>query len=499
MRNATPLGGVYEGEIAMSLKATVWMLAGLAVAIALFGVIDSLFGKQGQGNWISLPKLVPFMCYSLAGIVATVALLLRLVLAYAKPNGVLSAVAQIVGVLVFLSGTATLGWAVLMEFPLSAYQPRGSGSNSRFKIYVDKKIGFMDKQGKIVIPPQFDAADDFSEDRARVYVGSLAGFIDPQGKVVIPPKYATAKEFKNQRSVVLEGSEYKVIDPNGKVIADVPFRPLGDYHQDMVRVQKSGGTDASGKRETTVYGYMDRNGKIVIAPQYLPASEFPDDGGLAVGGLNHEWHYFDKTGKVIFRIPQPQRLEGFTTFHSGLLRVKEGFTWGYKDARGEWKIKPKYDDASDFQDGIARVELGGKWIEINVDGNPVKRPAWRALAPFSDGLRLVAEGDRIGWLTADDKPAFAFRKYDEAKSFSCGMAAVRVDGFWGYLDKSGNLAIRAVFNSASDFRDDLAWVMTNEGDTGYINTKGDFVWKSAPRPKMVLKPITGPKPPAPRQ
>ncbi len=472
------------------------MLGALAVSIALFGLIDSLVKEGGSGF---MPNLTPFLCFASAGIVVTITFVLWLVLHYANPGGTFSALAQIAGTLVFLAGLCGLGWIAAMEFKLFAYQPRKDPSVSRFGIHVDKKFGFIDKQGKIVIPPQFDAVEDFSEGRARIYTAGKVGYIDLQGKIIIEPKYVTGGDFKNQRAVVLDGSQYMVIDPSGKVVARVPFRVLGDFHQDMVRLQKSGATDASGRREPTTYGYMNRDGQVIIPPQYLPASDFPDDGGLAVGGVNHEWHYFDTTGKVIFRVPQPARLEGFTTFQSGLLRMKEGFLWGYKDARGEWKIKPKYDDASDFKNGIARVELGGKWIEVNVDGNPVKRATWSALAPVSDGLRLVREGDRIGWLTVDDKPAFAYRKYDDARSFSCGLAAVRVDGFWGYLDKSGNLAIRAVFNSARDFRDDLAWVMTNEGDTGYINAKGEFVWKSAPRPKMVLQPLTGPKPPAPRQ
>ncbi|MEO8025587.1 MAG: WG repeat-containing protein [Bryobacteraceae bacterium] len=482
------------------MTRTVWMLVGLSAAAAGFGFVDSIAAPRHGGGWITLPNLAPFLCYAWAGIFAAAALILWVVSMRANPNGVFATVMNFAGVLLFVAGTLGLCWVVLQEFPIHAFQPRKEASGmSRYPIRVDKKFGFIDRQGQVVIAPQFDTVSEFSDDRARVYIGSLAGYIDRQGKMVIEPKYATATDFAQHRAVVLEGTQYMVIDPAGKVISKIPYRVLGEFHQELARVQKTGEKDASGKREPTTYGYMDRDGHVVIEPKYLPAGDFPDDGGLNVGGLNKEWQYFDTNGNVIFRIPQGPRLEGAIGFHGGLLRVKEGFSWGFKDAHGEWRIKPTYDDAQDFKDGFASVESGGKWIEIDTDGKEVKRPAWHALKPISDGLRLVAEGDRMGYLTPDDKPAFAFRKYEDAKSFSCGMAAVKVDGSWGYLDRSGNLAIRALFNAATDFRDDLAWVMTNEGEMGYINVKGEFVWKAAPLPRLQLKPIEGPKPSAPRK
>src|SRR5205823_2011220 len=39
------------------------------------------------------------------------------------------------------------------------------------------KYGYIDKTGKIIIPPQFDFTDKFSEGLARVKIGNRWGFI----------------------------------------------------------------------------------------------------------------------------------------------------------------------------------------------------------------------------------------------------------------------------------------------------------------------------------
>ena len=58
-----------------------------------------------------------------------------------------------------------------------------------------KKYGFIDKNGKVVIEPQFDGADAFSEGLARVKKDRKWGFIDKSGKVVIEPQFDWVSDF----------------------------------------------------------------------------------------------------------------------------------------------------------------------------------------------------------------------------------------------------------------------------------------------------------------
>ena len=57
------------------------------------------------------------------------------------------------------------------------------------------KYGFIDKSGKVVIEPQFDDADLFSEGLVLVEKDGKWGFIDKSGKVVIEPQFDDAEPF----------------------------------------------------------------------------------------------------------------------------------------------------------------------------------------------------------------------------------------------------------------------------------------------------------------
>ena len=60
-----------------------------------------------------------------------------------------------------------------------------------FGRYPSSKFGFINKSGKVVIPPQFDYADDFKNGFAIVRVGDSStgklGFIDKTGTFVVNP------------------------------------------------------------------------------------------------------------------------------------------------------------------------------------------------------------------------------------------------------------------------------------------------------------------------
>ena len=52
----------------------------------------------------------------------------------------------------------------------------------------EQKWGFIDKAGKMVIPPQFANVNDFHEGLAAASVGDKWGYIDKTGKFVINPQ-----------------------------------------------------------------------------------------------------------------------------------------------------------------------------------------------------------------------------------------------------------------------------------------------------------------------
>ncbi|MCW1331420.1 WG repeat-containing protein [Campylobacter jejuni] len=57
------------------------------------------------------------------------------------------------------------------------------------KVWLNGKIGFIDKSGEFAIKPEFDYVEGFREGLAPALLNEKWGFIDKSGKIVIEPKF----------------------------------------------------------------------------------------------------------------------------------------------------------------------------------------------------------------------------------------------------------------------------------------------------------------------
>jgi len=274
-------------------------------------------------------------------------------------------------------------------------------------------------------------------------------------------------------------------------------------------------------KETTVlltfpqggkFGYMDRDGRVVIQPLFDSARRFLD--GLAVVQVGKKWGCIDKAGKIVIK-PQFDRPYSFS---EGLAAVSVGGKWGYIDNTGKTVINMQFDLALPFSDGLACTLVGDKWGLIDRNGKPIAKLDFENTRGFSEGLAAVSRHDKWGFVDKTGKVCITLR-FDDAHQFSEGLAPVRVNnkwtfidktgtiatnllfdqtngfseglagvligGKWGFVDKTGRLAIPPKFDGVGNFGDGLAGV-TISGKVGYIDNTGKVVWQengvSAPEP-----------------
>ena len=94
---------------------------------------------------------------------------------------------------------------------------------------------------------------------------------------------------------------------------------------------------------------------------------------------------------------------------------------------------------------------------------------------FSDGLARIRHNGKYGYIDKSGRvviqPQFFY-----ADDFSDGLARISKNGKWGYIDKNGKIVINPQFEVAYDFSDGLARIKFNINEKyGYIDKSGKIV------------------------
>ena len=92
---------------------------------------------------------------------------------------------------------------------------------------------------------------------------------------------------------------------------------------------------------------------------------------------------------------------------------------------------------------------------------------------FNEGLARVKKDGKWGYINTKDEQIIEC-KFDDAWGFNEGFAAVQKDGKYGYINTKGEQIVECKFDDACDFSEGFAWV-EKDGKWGHINTKGCFV------------------------
>ncbi len=323
------------------------------------------------------------------------------------------------------------------------------------------KWGFIDRTGTEVIPCQYSKAKSFSDGYAAVRRPQGWGIIDAAGTEIIPCQYDDAVPFSDGVGMLRTGGAWVIIDKSGKFLAacgSVDDLDDAGFHEGLIAV-----AEGTKKNYDTIYkwGFIDKTGRQVISYQYDKVRPFNDNGlaAVAVGtGKNDrhgwpilKWGFIDKTGKEV----TPCRYSEVKDFSDGLAAVKLDtgekddydnpiYSWGFVDNTGAEVIPCQYDQVRrGFRNGVAAVESDYGRILIDKAGNKISDDPCPATlgGEFSEGFAVHWIGSfRYGYR---DDPRYGYVDeagnavtpycFEDAHPFSEGLAAVKLDGKWGFI------------------------------------------------------------------
>ena len=246
--------------------------------------------------------------------------------------------------------------------------------------------GFVDKKGKVVLPPQYSAVSYFSDGLCAVMNSSGKwGYVDKKGDLKIPYLFDNANPFVGGKAKVAAGGKYGVIDKKGSYLLSPKYEDL-DIDGDQYLVKNKG-----------LWGWINVDKEEVIPTQFTDAYPFRGNKMAA---------------------------------------AKNGGKWGYINTKGKFVIAPQYDFAFGYDGDRALVEMNGKYGFIDPLGNYVIDPIYDHV-PVDYYIRYFAQTSAFynvktdvneprsiayKWLTG-----FYHLDYDEARKYATTDTRAMID------------------------------------------------------------------------
>lgn len=213
-------------------------------------------------------------------------------------------------------------------------------------------------------------------------------------------------------------------------------------------------------REDGKWGYVDKDGKVVVKPKYDVASIVPEGDYEAyyIVGIDGKYGFMDNSGKVVIDLKYD---EVYYFTNDGLARVKintprvdssynsygsyNSGKWGFIDEKGDYVVEPQYELVGDFHEGMAAVGTGEypytKWGFIDKTGKMVIEPQYMGVNRFYDGVAVVwyAEDDmayidktgKVLWREKSGKRDVGETLDHQAAQQNCAEAKPAADADWG--------------------------------------------------------------------
>ena len=230
--------------------------------------------------------------------------------------------------------------------------------------------------------------------------------------------------------------------------------------------------------KTGLYGFVDKNGELIIPYQYYSAEDFYDGLALVMTKKLEEKRakfdcfYIDTKGNMVISDKVTREFEEVNSFSEGRALVQgKNRKFGFIDLTGRIVIPCKYDSAFNFLEGLACVTCDKTYGFIDNNGNLVIPYSYFDAYDFSEGLAAVQDKETHLWGYIDTKGKIVIPyQYSTAFSFYGSFALVYDKGY-GYINKKGEKIFPSMYGRKAKCFEGFA----AQDDNGYFASTGGIV------------------------
>ncbi len=226
------------------------------------------------------------------------------------------------------------------------------------------------------------------------------------------------------------------------------------------------------------WGYVTQTGDKAVPMKYTYAGPFIE--GLApVVDSDGNAYYIDTEGNKKHVVLGVDNIKQLGLIEKGMFSLFDGEKWHFYNTDHQ-KVFGDFDDVSAIGNGIAAVKLNDKWQLVDRTGKDLTGKTYDAVAMddklvvFRNDRLFVFDGNSYKMITSTGETV-GNDSYEEVRIFNdTTLAAVKINGKWGFIDKNATVVIEPQYENARSFANGFAAVMKNDL-WGFINASGEMV------------------------
>lgn len=360
----------------------------------------------------------------------------------------------------------------------------------------DTKYGLINPKGKWVLKPTYDGIYDFNNGVAIAVNKNGDDFdhalIDTTGREVIAMQSATIVEFGEEPierykvfGVGQDGKEHSALyhkdgtalipmdghsisydgqtgiitvchEQQGCRYMDKQLNKLNQstYDADSPFDVLASGDDFVMIKQKGQYGYLNTQGKEVIAPMYDDATRFSH--GVAVVRSGDDYFVINQNNqKVSNHYTNITQLKD----HDFYIVQQDG-KYGVINHAGRQLVPMIYDNIGGhlFADELIEFSQNGQWGLMNLSGQVMIAPQYEQVNYYKDGLMAAVKNGKWGFVDKDNRTVIdfvyddplideqAFYEWMFAYVVTDGKIAVVKNGKWGVIDVTGEVVVDFVYD-----------------------------------------------------
>jgi len=323
------------------------------------------------------------------------------------------------------------------------------------------RYGYVNKEGKEVIPAMYNDAHPFINGKAHVMLDIHHYVIDKQNKTIEDEgdDAGWAADLGRDKGIPAglyeSGNKYGLLDKSGKKKISEPI------YDEAYNLKSGYAVVRTGKK----YGLVDSNGRVVIPVEYDLIDKL--NGKFQAKSDNYKYiTWYDENGKII--IPKDHHY-----------RYIGKFEYGYAPAEVYQDPVPGNSYPTDFYH-YCLIDSTGKQVLPSIFFNYDK------VGMIKKGLAfgVVAKpegGGKMNWYSISSGKLFLENAPGDYFQFGCGLSVASSYNLkireqrYGYIDTSGKITIPCVYLRAHVFKNNVAFVTDSLKKDLLIDRNGNII------------------------